>query len=160
MHYSALQFLGVQCSWILCTGKKLDEMVLAMSYPPSPPSATWRNWISDRPCNHQLFINATKKSINSRIVSIANWILHQSTSTHPLGRQTFVEKTLWRILKKARSGQPTTWLISPVSNFSCLYQQGCDVHSKFHFDVMYAETVATKSQTRYAHSCIYLHIYV
>ena len=60
--------------------------------------------LSHRPCNHQLFINATKKrSINSRIVSIANWILHQSTSTQ-LGRQTFVEKVSSKIVKKVRPG--------------------------------------------------------
>merc|ERR1719266_164096 len=44
-----------------------------------------------------------KRSINSRIVSIANWILHQSTSTQ-LGRQTFVEKVSSKTVKKVRPG--------------------------------------------------------
>jgi len=43
-------------------------------------------------------------------VSIANWILHQSTSTHPLGRQTFVEKAALTDLEKS-AVRPTDDLI-------------------------------------------------
>lgn len=85
----------------LCAVEKSDPMLMTLS----SLSHSARNWISHRPCNHQLFISATQKSINSRIVSIANWILQHQISSIP---SNFRKKSLkhqkqqlWRILKKS-----------------------------------------------------------
>jgi len=52
----------------------------------------------------------------------------------------------WKESQKDDPAEKITWLISPVSYFSVsIYQRGCDVHSKFLFDVKFQPSCRWKS---------------
>jgi len=52
----------------------------------------------------------------------------------------------WKKSEKDDPAEKITWLISPVSYFSVsIYQRGCDVHSKFLFDVKFQPSCRWKS---------------
>ena len=85
------------------------------------------------------YLSSQLKKTPHKFEPCVNWhraITHQSASTV-------------KLLKKSKKDDPAekiTWLISPVSYFSVsIYQRGCDVHSKFLFDVKFQPSCRWKS---------------